>query len=615
MSILIFAAGLNLFLFYQDSSHSEANEAQSIIKIADIKVNSETISAAAISVANGNTQDKEILDSKIQNVENIIKRIRTGENIDGETIGKVPVKLNSDYQNLSASWENYRDSIQNIEEITVFDKEASNAISYILNKNNELILSANELNKEIQNLDRDYSRHKEIAKDLLECSKVIGQQTLLISIGEDTNSQEELKEKKLQFEIGIRKLLQISTSDLDVQRAGTVHEELIPLPRENSNALRELDPIWESMQVKVSILEERALLSPEFSTAKENMFEQKEVFYSNIDTILENWSQIVLEHESDELIIVQVILGVDIIIFIIVLYIIRKSLSPFESITQAITKMKEGVYGERIQYSGTDEIGKLVENFNTMSNTIKEKEDEAKKNNIAKDEFLAMITHELKTPLVPIQGYADILLSEHLGKLTDKQKERINIIKSSSETLLSIISDLLDAQKLELGQLRMNKTNSGIKDTIEKSLESIRLEAESNNIEVDISGENISVEHDPERISQVITNLMKNSILAIQPNKGKIEVKIDDNPNDVTISVIDNGTGIPKDKQNDLFNKFYQVDATLTRERGGSGLGLAICKGIVDNHFGKIWVNSEEGHGSTFSFTIPKEGSGFKTPL
>lgn len=615
MSILIFAAGLNLFLFYQDSSHDEAKEAHSIIKIADIKVNSEAIAATAISVANGNTEDKEILDSKIQNVENIIKGIRTGENIDGQTIEKIPATLNSDYQNLSASWENYRDTIHNIQEITVFDKEASNAVSYILNKNNELILSTNELYKEIQNLDRDYSRHKEIAKDLLECSKVIGQQTLLISIGEDVNSQEKLKEKKLQFEIGIRKLLQASTLDLDVQSAGTVHEELIPLPRENSNALRELDPLWESMQVKVSILEERALLSPEFNTAKENMFEQKEIFYSDIDTILENWSQIVLEHESDELIIVQVILGVDIVIFILVLYIIRKSLSPFELITQAIAKMKEGVYGEAIQYSATDEVGKLVENFNKMSNTIKEKEEEAKKNDIAKDEFLAMITHELKTPLVPIQGYADILLSEHLGKLTEKQKERISIIKSSSETLLSIISDLLDAQKLELGQLRMNKTNSGIKDTIEKSLESIRLEIESNNIEVNIIGEDISVEHDPERISQVITNLMKNSILAIQPNKGKIEVKIEYNPNEVVISVIDNGTGIPKDKQKDLFNKFYQVDASLTRERGGSGLGLAICKGIVDNHFGKIWVNSEEGHGSTFSFSIPKKGSGFKTPL
>jgi methyl-accepting chemotaxis protein len=322
-------------------------------------------------VANGNTQDKEILDKKIQNVEDIIKRIKTGENIDGQIIGKVPAKLNSDYQNLSASWENYRDSIHNIEEITVFDKEASIAINYILNKNNELILSANDLNKEIQNLDRDYSRHKEIAKDLLECSKFIGQQTLLISIGEDTNSQEELKEKKLQFEIGIRKLLQLSTSDLDVQSVGAIHEELIPLPRENSNALRDLDPLWESMQVKLSILEERALLSPEFITAKENMFEQKEVFYSDIDKILENWSQIILEHESDELVIVQVILGVDIIIFIIVLYIIRNSLRPFESITQAISKMKEGVYGETIQYSGTDEVGKLVENFNTMSNTIK----------------------------------------------------------------------------------------------------------------------------------------------------------------------------------------------------------------------------------------------------
>ena len=82
-----------------------------------------------------------------------------------------------------------------------------------------------------------------------------------------------------------------------------------------------------------------------------------------------------------------------------------------------------------------------------------------------------MITHELKTPLVPIQGYSDILLNEHLGKLTDKQKERIAIIKSSSETLLSIISDLLDAQKLDLGQLRMTKKESDVKDTIQKAIE------------------------------------------------------------------------------------------------------------------------------------------------
>jgi signal transduction histidine kinase len=608
VSVLIFAAGVNLFLFYQDS-HTETDQSYSIIKIADAKVGSEAIASFAISVANGNTQDKESLDKNIQNVENIIKSIKTGGMVNGQVTEKVPNTLVLEYQNLSTSWENYKDSIRKVEKITVFDQEASNAISYILKKNNELILSTNDLSKEIQDLDRDYSRHQEIVKDLLECSKVIGQQTLLISIGEDTNSQETLKEKKLQFEIGIRKLLQISTLDLDVESVGEKHEELIPLPREKSNSLRQLDPLWESMQTKISILEERALLSPEFNSAKEEMISNKELFYTDIDIVLQSWNDEIIEHKSDELIIVQVILVIDIGIFLIVLIMIRKSLHPFESITQAISKMREGVYGETIQYTGTDEVGQLVENFNMMSNTIKEKEEESKKTDIAKDEFLAMITHELKTPLVPIQGYADILLSEHLGKLTVKQKERINIIKSSSETLLSIISDLLDAQKLELGQLRMAKINSGIKDTVEKGIEPLKLEAESNNIEIITNGENISIEHDPERISQVISNLIKNSIASIHPNKGKIEINIEDSPNQVKINVKDNGIGIPKDKQKDLFKKFYQVDATLTRESGGSGLGLAICKGIIENHFGEISVNSETNQGATFSFTLPKKGS------
>jgi signal transduction histidine kinase len=608
VSVLIFAAGVNLFLFYQDS-HTETDQSYSIIKIADAKVGSEAIASFAISVANGNTQDKESLDKNIQNVENIIKSIKTGGMVNGQVTEKVPNTLVLEYQNLSTSWENYKDSIRKVEKITVFDQEASNAISYILKKNNELILSTNDLSKEIQDLDRDYSRHQEIVKDLLECSKVIGQQTLLISIGEDTNSQETLKEKKLQFEIGIRKLLQISTLDLDVESVGEKHEELIPLPREKSNSLRQLDPLWESMQTKISILEERALLSPEFNSAKEEMISNKELFYTDIDIVLQSWNDEIIEHKSDELVIVQIILVIDIGIFLIVLIMIRKSLHPFESITQAISKMREGVYGETIQYTGTDEVGQLVENFNMMSNTIKEKEEEAKKTDIAKDEFLAMITHELKTPLVPIQGYADILLSEHLGKLTVKQKERINIIKSSSETLLSIISDLLDAQKLELGQLRMAKINSGIKDTVEKGIEPLKLEAESNNIEIITNGENISIEHDPERISQVISNLIKNSIASIHPNKGKIEINIEDSPNQVKINVKDNGIGIPKDKQKDLFKKFYQVDATLTRESGGSGLGLAICKGIIENHFGEISVNSETNQGATFSFTLPKKGS------
>ena len=614
VAILIFAAGINLVLLYQ-GNNVQHDESFSIIKIGDIKVGSESISGLVISVAGGSDEDKEKLDQKIFEVEKIIQTIKNGGKINGQQIEKIPSELSSDYNNLLTSWDNYKVSVITTEKISIFDPEATKAMNYLLQKNNELILIANKLTNEIENLDRDYSRHKEIANELLECAKVIGQQTLLISIGEDINSQDELKEKKLKFEIGIRKLLQISTLDLDVESVGEIHEELIQIPRENSKSLQEIDPLWESMQSKITILEERTLLSPEFNSAKNKMNSNKEILYQDIDKVLKKWSDITSDKNSDEQIIIQVILIIDIVIFFIVLMIIRQSLSPLDKITQAISKVKEGVYGE-IQYSGKDEVGQLADSFNTMSHTIKEKEDEGKKNELAKDEFLAMITHELKTPLVPIQGYSDILLSEHLGKLTDKQRERISIIKSSSETLLSIISDLLDAQKLELGQLRITKKITSIKEGISKAIESIKLEAEKNNIEIILKGEDIQIEHDSDRIGQVISNLIKNSIIAIKPNEGKIEINIENNPSDVTISVKDNGTGIPKEKQVGLFKKFYQVDATLTRERGGSGLGLAICKGIIENHLGKIWVDSEVNQGATFSFRIPKNQSNQnKTPL
>jgi len=309
---------------------------------------------------------------------------------------------------------------------------------------------------------------------------------------------------------------------------------------------------------------------------------------------------------SNQQTIIQMLLGVDIATFFLVPIVIRQSLSPLDTINKALSKVKEGIYGEKIKYTSDDEIGELVTSFNIMSDTIKEKEEIAKRTDLAKDEFLAMITHELKTPLVPIQGYSDILLNEHLGGLNQQQKDRLSIIKSSSETLLGIISDLLDVQKLEIGKLRMKKEDSNIKDSITKSVNAILPQAEKNNIQLTATANNCVIYHDPERIKQVLTNLIKNAIIAVEPKNGRIEVSMEETHDDVKIYVKDNGIGIPQDKQTDLFKKFYQVDTTLTRERGGSGLGLAICKGIIDNHGGEIFVQSEEGKGSTFIFSIPK---------
>ncbi len=311
-------------------------------------------------------------------------------------------------------------------------------------------------------------------------------------------------------------------------------------------------------------------------------------------------------NESDQQTTIQMLLAIDIATFFLVPVVIRQSLSPLKKINEALSKVKEGAYGEKIKYKSKDEIGELVDSFNVMSNTIKEKEEEAKKTDIAKDEFLAMITHELKTPLVPIQGYSDILLGEHLGELNQQQKERLSIIKSSAETLLGIISDLLDAQKLEIGHLRMKKENYDIQESIKKSVNSLLPQAEENGVKLESNSKSCVIYHDSERIKQVLTNLIKNAIIAVEPNKGKIEVIMEDDQTDIKISVKDNGMGIPKDKQKDLFKKFYQVDATLTRERGGSGLGLAICKGIIDNHGGAISVESTEGEGAKFTIKLPK---------
>ena len=304
--------------------------------------------------------------------------------------------------------------------------------------------------------------------------------------------------------------------------------------------------------------------------------------------------------------ITQILLIVDIATFIFVPFVIRQSLYPLKKISKAISRIKDGAYGEKIEGYGDGEIGELVNSFNVMSDTIKEKEEQAKKTDTAKDEFLAMITHELKTPLVPIQGYSDILLSEHLGQLNPKQKERLTIIKSSAETLLGIISDLLDAQKLDIGKVRMKKEDSDIKIAIAEAVKSFTPQAEKNNIHLEANVQNRVIYHDSERIKQVLTNLIKNAMKVVEPKKGKIIVVMEEEESDIKIAVMDNGIGIPKDKQKHLFKKFYQVDTSTTRESGGSGLGLSICKGIVESHGGELSVESEEGVGSKFLFTIPK---------
>lgn len=612
--ILIVAAIINLLLLYE-SQQIDNSLSNSIIKTGDLKVDAEHISSLAISVANGDINDKDNLNNVIKDIDEFLLKLENGGSVNGQQLQKIPTGLTEEYNKMKTSWESYREKVIKVEKTSVFDREATNAMNYVLQKNGELVLSTKTVSDELSNLDRDYNRHKEIAKELEKSAIEIGQLTLLISIGEEDNVQQKLKNERIAFEIELRKLLGIPTEELDVESVGKTNEELIPIPRENSNELRKIDPLWEALQARIIILEERALLSPDFNLAKNEMIQQKSILFSSIDDILLSWNAEIVKNSQEGQIIIQALLLIDVGVFFLVLFIIRQSLLPLGLITSALSEIKEGTYGRKIEYNKADEVGTLVDTFNVMSNTIKEKDEQTKKTDIAKDEFLAMITHELKTPLVPIQGYADILLSEHLGKLTDKQKERISIIKTSSETLLSIISDLLDAQKLELGQLRMKKETHNIKNTIVEALADFEPDLQKKKITKIIDLQDVQIDYDPVRIKQVLTNLIKNSLNVIQPEVGKIEITMKILPQNIQISVKDNGIGIPLEKQQDLFKKFYQVDATLTREKGGSGLGLAICKGIVESHDGTISVKSVPNQGAEFTITLPKNSQPTKSPI
>jgi signal transduction histidine kinase len=606
VGILIAAAVVNLVLLYQAQQES-TDESYTIIRASDLKVKVETLSSLANSIANGIESDRETLKDETNQFESVLNILRTGGTIRGQSIVTVPSNLMGEYTDVENSWKDVRQGLEQIQVFAASNDEAKDALNYILGKNGEMALTTDSVMKEIDQLDREYNRHKEISAELHELAKSIGQNALLISIGEEEGVREKLQKDRIVFEAGIRKLLQNPTDDLDLDSIGQNPENLIPIPRENSNALRQLDPLWEAVELRVSILEKNSLRTEEFDSAYNAFKKQRIELTSSLDNLLDSWNQQLQESSSQRGTIVQTLLVVDIAIFFLVIVVVRQSLNPLEIITRALSRVKEGIYGEKINYKSDDEIGELVNSFNIMSDTIKQKTQEAKETDIAKDEFLSMITHELKTPLVPIQGYVDILLGEHLGPLTEKQKDRLKIIKSSSESLLRIISDLLDAQKLELGKLVVKKENHDIKDTIEKAVESLQPRAIENKVTINQHlDKKIIVPHDPERIRQVLTNLLKNSLDVVEPNSGLIEIYVEDSPKEVKISVKDNGPGIPQENQEDLFKKFYQVDTSLTREVGGSGLGLAICKGLVEGHGGTILAESTSGTGAIFSFTLPK---------
>ncbi|HXN74891.1 MAG TPA: PAS domain S-box protein [Candidatus Acidoferrum sp.] len=226
---------------------------------------------------------------------------------------------------------------------------------------------------------------------------------------------------------------------------------------------------------------------------------------------------------------------------------------------------------------------------------------------VAKDEFSAMITHELNTPLVPILGYCKMLKASMLGKINPEQLEALEVIEKNTKRLESLIADIMDVRKLDLDKLRfkidtlsLDEFFSNLDSDYKKILENKKCQ-----FTIHQYAKNLIIKTDKSRLRQVFDNLISNSIKFIPENNGKIEVSYAKENNNLVFYVKDNGIGISPEKQKELFQKFYQIDTSEKRSTGGTGLGLAISRGIVERLGGTISVESDGKTGTTFYMKFP----------
>lgn len=220
-----------------------------------------------------------------------------------------------------------------------------------------------------------------------------------------------------------------------------------------------------------------------------------------------------------------------------------------------------------------------------------------------KREFVAVVSHELRTPLTSVRGSLSLLANGALGELPDEAKEVVAIAERNTVRLMHLINDILDLERLEAGRMPMHVSLHPLKHVFDRSLESVRVVADQQEVAIEVVPNEARVLGDADRLVQVLVNLMSNAV-KFSPKKSVVTVWAKDEAGFVEVSVRDRGRGIPASHQEAIFQRFQQVESSDGRQKGGTGLGLPICKAIVEQLGGTMKVTSAPGEGSTFTFRL-----------
>ncbi|HEX8689501.1 MAG TPA: HAMP domain-containing sensor histidine kinase [Solirubrobacterales bacterium] len=278
---------------------------------------------------------------------------------------------------------------------------------------------------------------------------------------------------------------------------------------------------------------------------------------------------------------------------------------PLEDLVEASERLAGGDLEARVKVGGLSETAQLGAAFNEMAEELQRRAGERDQLERMKDEFVLTASHELRSPLTSVQGFAELLMLER-EQLTPKQTETVEIILDNTRHVVRLLNDLLDLARSDAGRLTIAPAPTEVAALVEEAARSLRSRtaARGQTLEAEIEPGLPRVNADRDRIRQVLVNLLTNANEYCQEG-ATIRVRASRAGAEVEIAVIDNGPGIPSEQLEHIFERFTRGDAGMTQRVGGTGLGLAISKSLVELHGGTIAAESTPGGGSTFSFRLP----------
>jgi len=279
--------------------------------------------------------------------------------------------------------------------------------------------------------------------------------------------------------------------------------------------------------------------------------------------------------------------------------------NPIQKIYDATQKIAKGDFTVRTDIHTGDELEDLGRNFNAMSAALEGVHNERKEIDKTKTRFLSITSHEFRSPMTPMKGQLQMLLSGSFGKLSAKQKDATNIVFRNINRLDQIIVDFLEISRIEAARLKFFFIKSDLKEPIQFLVKEMKEFMPEKHIKLKLVMDKLPVfEVDPNRIMQILRNFVNNAI-KFSPENSIIEIRVKQIKDHALISVKDQGIGISTNDQKRIFEPFFQAEQTMYRKYGGTGLGLSICRGIIQSQKGNMWIESVLNKGTTFFFTVP----------